>query len=97
MLARFPANSDWRVLATTKPPVWTGDLDDNGSARWAGFMLRAERMDNCVWWWCIYEDGAEEQLASSNDHEAQPCASGEAARSAAEQAARRWLGLGPEG
>lgn len=96
MPPRFPANSDWRILATQEPPRWSGDLDDDCTALWAGFMLRAEWMDDGYWWWCVYEDGSSEQVASPDDCEAEPCSTGEAARRAAERAARRLLGLRPE-
>jgi hypothetical protein len=88
-----PTNSDWRVLAAQQPPNWSGDLDDDCTAIWAGFMLRAEQMDERNWWWCVYEVGSSEQIASSNDGEATPCTTGESARCAAEQAARRLLEL----
>ena len=71
-------------------------MDDDCTALWAGFMLRAEWMDDGYWWWCVYEDGSSEQVASPDDCEAEPCSTGEAARRAAERAARRLLGLRPE-
>lgn len=87
------ANSDWRVVAAQTPPEWSGDLDDDCTALWAGFMLRAEQMDE-DWWWCVYLEGSNDQVASSNgDDAAVPTSSGEAARAATENAARRLLGL----
>ena len=91
-----PSNSDGRSLAAQPPPEWSGDLGDDCTALWAGFMLRAEQMDKDDWWWCVYEDGSNEQAASSNDDDATPCITGESARIAAEHAARRRLGLQPE-
>src|SRR5690242_1957112 len=96
MPPQFPAKSDWRILATEEPPKWYGDLDDDCAAPWAGFMLRAERMDDTSWWWCVYQERSNEQIASSNDGDAEPCNTGNAARRAAENAARRLLGLRPE-
>jgi len=74
MPPQLPGNSDWRHLAAREPPKWHGDLDDDCTAQWAGFTLRAEWMVDDVWWWCVYE--GDEQIASSNDSET-PCTSGE--------------------
>jgi hypothetical protein len=84
-----------RALEAQEPPKWSGNLDDDCIALWAGFMLRAEWMDDDNWWWCVYHEGASEQIASSNDTNAARCKTGEAARAAAEQAARSLLGLRP--
>ncbi len=91
-MSQAPENSDWQILAAQQPPIWEGDLDDDCTAHWAGFMLRAEQMDEDCWWWCVYVDGSSEQIASSNNL-ATPPSTGEAARNAAETAARTLLGL----
>ena len=95
MPPNLPPNSAWRILASQKPPVWSGDLYDDCTALWAGFMLRAEWMVDDRWWWCVYEEGSDDQKASSNDSE-ELCRSGDEARSAAEKAARQLLALRPE-
>jgi hypothetical protein len=88
--------ADWlwmrEAAAATPEPTWCGDLADDCTARWAGFTLRSEWMNNNIWWWAVYLDKADEQIASSNDAEVQP-ASGEEARTAALRAAQNFLGL----
>ena len=80
-----------RIAAETKPiPDWCGDLSDDCIARWAGFTLRAERMDEDVWWWATYLDAPDIQIASSNDGDTPP-ASGDVAREAAVRAALSFL------
>jgi hypothetical protein len=42
--------------STPNEPVrWHGDLKDDCTARWAGLMLRAEKMNDGDWWWCVYD------------------------------------------
>lgn len=80
--------------AAQVPPVWTGDLDDDCSARWAGMTLRAECMDGDRWWWAVYDISTGEEIVSQNSLTyGGPCHSGQAARLAAEKGARIWLGL----
>ena len=84
-----------RQLGAVSRPAWTGDLDDDCSSRWAGFLLRAEEMDEGFWWWAVYDEWADDpmrQVASSHDSST-ACDSGSVARQAAEQAARGFLGL----
>lgn len=84
-----------RELAAKSRPDWTGNLADDCSSRWVGFLLRAEEMEEGVWWWAVYDDWAEDptvQLSSSHDS-SEVCVSGQHARREAEQAARRFLGL----
>ena len=38
-----------RALAQETKPEWTGDLNDDCTAYWAGFILRAEEMDRRRW------------------------------------------------
>jgi len=71
-------------------PSWTGDLSDDCTALWAGFMLRAEEMDRGIWWWATYVDASNQQIASSNDTGVSP-STGEEARAAAFRAARLYL------
>ena len=42
------------------PIIWTSDLNDDRTARWAGLMLRTEEMDDRVWWWAVYDMEDEE-------------------------------------
>lgn len=80
-----------RLAAEAEPtPVWTGDLSDDCTANWAGFTLRAEEMDEGVWWWATYVDELNRQIASSNDTGVSP-RTGEEARAAAFRAARLFL------
>jgi hypothetical protein len=94
-LSDFTA-SDWsrmRSAAEAAPePAWCGDLSDDCIAHWAGFTLRAEWMSNNIWWWCVYVDGHEDQIASSNDSDIHTV-SGDEARTAALRAAKHFLGL----
>jgi hypothetical protein len=70
---------------------WTGDLEDDCTARWAGLLLRAERMDSAHWWWAVSEVATGSELASSND-DRREYSSGAAARAAAEGVARAHVG-----
>jgi hypothetical protein len=72
-----------------RPPEWTGDLADDCNAIWGGFMLRAEQMTRAEWWWCVYDVLAADELVASSNFERRVCRTGEAARAAAELAARR--------
>ena len=93
MPLKLPSDVDRRRSAASRPPEWTGDLSDDCTAVWAGFLLRAEQMDVDDWWWCVYDgDGRADPVAASN-YERRRCTTGEAARAAAERAAKRFLGL----
>jgi hypothetical protein len=73
------------------PIVWTGDLDDDCTAMWAGLMLRAEEMDERIWWWAVYDMEKDEvTIDSSNEYDI-TFTSGREARMAAEQAAKIYL------
>jgi hypothetical protein len=74
------------------PVEWTGDLDDDCTASWAGLILRAEEMKRGVWWWAVYDDQLGELIVSSDDTER--FSNGNKARAAAEKAAREWLKRG---
>lgn len=73
--------------STNEQMIWTGDLDDDCTARWAGLILRAELMDGARWWWAVSEIATGREIASSNDDNRE-WTSGTAARSAAERVAR---------
>ena len=86
--------TNWqRILAESTKPEWYGDLDDDCTARWAGLMLRAECMQDDIWWWAVHDDAQNEQVHSSNDTGESVCHFGGEARQAAEKAARRYLGF----
>ena len=36
--------------------VWTGDLDDDCTAHYKGYTLRAEYMGQGSWWWAVTKD-----------------------------------------
>ena len=82
----------WRRIATEVQPKWTGDLEDDCSVVWAGFLLRAEWMQNDIWWWAVYDHETGGQLDCSNNHDGK-VSSGSAARAAAERAAKELLGI----
>lgn len=70
---------------------WTGDLNDDCSARLSGLLLRAEKMDENHWWWAVYDMNNEKKtIDSSNEYEV-IWYSGNQARRAAEQAAQMYL------
>jgi len=74
----------------TMPPIeWTGDLDDDCTASWAGLTLRAEKMDRASWWWAVYDNGMQGPVADS--HGGARVTTGQLARVAAEHAARLWV------
>ena len=84
---------EWqRILAKKGPPVWIGDMDDDCSSIWAGLLLRAELMDDDVWWWAVTDTETELEFDNSNETGLNP-KSGESARKAAEAAARKYLGI----
>lgn len=78
-----------------KPIVWTGDLNDDCTAIWNGLILRAEWMDEDIWWWAVsINDGRLEEIVSSNNYET-ICIGGEKARKFAEQAAIKYFADNP--
>lgn len=70
--------------------TWTGVLDDDCTARWAGLMLRAERMESRHWWWAVSDLTTGGEIESSNDYNTR-CLSGSDARSLAEVVARDYI------
>lgn len=74
-----------------QPILWNGDLKDDCTAKWAGFMLRAEWMDEDYWWWCVYDMlDNDNQIDSSNEYD-ERIIGGEKAREKAEEIARNYL------
>ena len=66
------------------PIEWRGDLDDDCTAVWHGYMLRAEDMGQ-GWWWDVL--GPRDEITSCYEHGGFTT-DGESARAAAEQAVR---------
>ena len=74
-------------IPNSEPIQWSGDLNDDCTAIWGGMMLRAEKMDDNIWWWAVIGDeGHGDQIYSSNE-EASECQSGDDARQKAESCA----------
>jgi len=73
-----------------QPILWTGDLDDDCIAIWAGLTLRAEWMDEDYWWWSVSEIGKVENIDDSNNYEEQ-FLGGEVSRKKAEEVAIKHL------
>ena len=69
------------------PPRWVGDLNDDCTARWCGFTLRAENMGTW-WWWAVYDNPREDAVVVAWDGTLR---SGASARGEAERAARKIL------
>ena len=85
---------NWQIeAARTSEPDWYGDLDDDCAAKWAGFLLRAEWMDDNIWWWAVSVLETFEELDSSNNYENYEPATGLEARRIAESAVYELLGI----
>jgi hypothetical protein len=84
-----PRVEKWQVEAASAPITWTGDLNDDCTAAWAGLMLRAEEMERGVWWWAVYDERSGQVIGDS--HGAERYSTGKTARAAAEATARNWL------
>ena len=81
---------DWQRDAARLPIQWTGELDDDCTAMWAGLMLRAEAMADSEWWWAVYDAKTNVIIGDSNTPLAF-VATGVEARAAAERVAKKWL------
>lgn len=85
-------NYQERIELSKAPIVWTGDLDDDCSADWAGLLLRAEWMDKENWWWEVSDMQVAGQPAIDGANERdESCRGGKRARMLAEQAARAFI------
>ena len=75
-----------------EPIIWTGELNDDCTARWNGLILRAEWMDEDIWWWAVSKDNNDpmDEIDSSNNYKI-TCIGGEQARQFAEQAAKKFI------
>jgi len=86
-------NENLKEIIQSQPIIWTGDLNDDCTARWVGLMLRAEWMDKDYWWWCVYDMEKDEiQIDSSNNY-SERFLSGEIARNKAEEIAKKYLSV----
>lgn len=82
-----------RKILAQQPILWTGNLNDDCKAVWAGLMLRAEWMDEEYWWWAVYDlQNNENTVDSSNEYDTH-FRSGEVARSQAEKIAQNYIGI----
>ncbi len=75
-----------RRVAARQPPVWSGDLRDDCTAKWAGFLLRAEKMDRGRWWYAVTDVRSGNVIAEGMD-----VRTGGEARLKCEEAIRRFL------
>ena len=73
-------------------PVWTGDLDDDCTARWAGFLLRAEEMERGSWWFSV-TDLPSGSVIHDSDRVGRRIDSASSARQECERAVIRFLNL----
>lgn len=73
-------------------PLWTGDLADDCSAQWAGFWLRAEKMQENSWWYSVRDIASGLTLEDSTAI-AVEIRDGGAARMQCEEVARRFLSV----
>lgn len=82
-----------RKKNTNEPIVWTGDLNDDCTANWAGLLLRAEWMDEDYWWWEVSDiENPEIEIDSSNNYDTS-FIGGDTSRQKAEEVARKYLGV----
>lgn len=98
---RSPASYWAESNVSQRRIAWSGDLDDDCTAHWCGMVLRAEWMDDDLWWWAVVDAETQSEIASSNvaRYSGISYASGVAARDAAEFEARQHaqtLGLADE-
>ena len=86
-------NTEWQQIAGKENPIkWTGDLSDDCTAYWAGLLLRAEEMEENLWWWLVMDRKRSLEIATSNER-CENCEDGISARREAEKAARSYLGI----
>lgn len=76
-----------------KTITWTGNLNDDCSARWNGLLLRAEWMDGEKWWWAVYDMENEERTIDSSVDRGRMSTSAGASRQEAERVARAYIGM----
>lgn len=84
---------DERKILAKEPIIWTGDLSDDCTAKWAGLMLRAEWMDEDYWWWAVYDMQKNERAIEDSNEDEIKFIGGDAARKKAESVAKRYIGI----
>jgi hypothetical protein len=83
-----------RRVEAQHPPAWSGDLLDDCTARWAGFILRAEEMEEGIWWYAAI-DTASGAYAVDSTVSQTSASDGISARQRCEEAARAFLQNAP--
>ena len=86
------ATVETRRAATKTSPIWTGDLADDCSAKWAGFFMRAEVMEEGRWWYSV-RDVATGVTVEDSATTSGEVSDGVTARAKCEEAARRFLSV----
>jgi hypothetical protein len=81
-----------RRIEAKAAPVWSGDLEDDCTARWAGFLLRAEAMEKDSWWYSATDLASGTAIEDSTVVGAL-VKDGVTARRKSEEAVRRFLGI----
>jgi hypothetical protein len=82
---------DERRTLATQPIIWTGDLSDDCTAKWAGLMLRAEWMDEDYWWWAVYDMQKDEATIDDSNNYTGRFIGGEMSRQKAESVAQKYI------
>lgn len=90
MMNTSPSSIEARRVEARHPPWWSGDLLDDCTARWAGFILRAEEMQEGVWWYAVI-DTASGAYAVDSTVSQTPASDGVSARKRCEEVARAFL------
>jgi hypothetical protein len=91
-MSTFSEHAEVRRDAVRKAPEWSGDPEDDCTARWAGFLLRAEKMEEGVWWYAVTDLSSGDTVEDSN-LVAISVTDGHTARMRCEEAGRRFLGV----
>jgi len=82
-----------RKKLTNEPIIWTGDLSNDCTSKWAGLLLRAEWMDEDYWWWEVSDtENPEIEIDSSNNYDIS-FIGGDTSRQKVEEVARKYLGV----
>ena len=79
-------------MGIDNPIIWNGDLEDDCTASWKGLILRAECMDEEIWWWAVSKDNEihSDEIDSSNNYDTN-CIGGKNARQLAEEVAVKYI------
>jgi hypothetical protein len=79
-----------QLEAASTPVSWSGDLNTDCTARWAGLLLRAEQKNRTHWSWTVYDAKTRAIIMDSRMSWGR-ATHGKTARQAAEHAARQYL------